>query len=176
MLDKLHPSKMPTVRLKELTIVSYNCFCWSIAFSTLHWNKLFYVIYFTWAGLLVHSTLALPSHLWCSCLSPYHTTLTRHHLLSGLHFINTSSVALPDTGLFPTPKDFRFKIPAGRDRSAFQHPITIHKTASDIDGTVNHWDWSMAPLTQLSFLFTLSYPILSYTHIIIKHSWTTSEK
>ena len=31
--------------------------------------------------------------------------------------------------------------------------------ASDIDGVVNHRDWSTAILTQLSFLFILTYPL-----------------
>ena len=33
----------------------------------------------------------------------------------------------------------------------------LTKTASDINRLVNHRDWNMATLTQLSFLFTLTY-------------------
>ena len=42
-------------------------------------------------------------------------------LLSGLHFVHTSSVTLPATGLLPASKPFGSEIPAGGSQSHFKH-------------------------------------------------------
>ena len=50
------------------------------------------------------------------------------HLLSGLYFIHTSSVALPAAGLRPASKGFGSELPMGGGRLAFQYSTTFHKT------------------------------------------------
>ena len=56
------------------------------------------------------------------------TSQFTHHLLSGLHFVHTSSVTLPAAHLLPASKGFGSKIAAGGGWSAFQHSTTSHKT------------------------------------------------
>ena len=87
------------------------------------------------------------------------------HLLSGPHFVHTSSVILPAASLSPAPKMLSLKIPtwgeAGWLFNTLQPP---EDRASDIDGVVNHRDWITVTLTQLSsFLFPLTYPLFFFS-------------
>ena len=69
----------------------------------------------------------------------------------------------PAICLLLASKGFGSKIPMGGGRSAFQHSTTSCEAhVSDINGVVNHKDWS-TPLTQLSsFLFTLAYSLFIF--------------
>ena len=60
-----------------------------------------------------------------------HLEVVNPNLQSGHHFIHTSSVTLPATGLPPTLKVLCLKIPVSGGRTAFQHyklTKTLHPT------------------------------------------------
>ena len=87
------------------------------------------------------------------------TPLTEESAQLGLHLVHNSSVTLPATSLLPTLWVLSLKFPWQLFNTLQPH----EDHTSDIDGVVNHRDWSTATLTQLFSLTYILFRFLSYT-------------
>ena len=73
--------------------------------------------------------------------------IAHYHLLSGLHFLYTVSVALPAILLLPASKDCGSKIPMREAGKLLNTLPPYEERGSDIDGVVNHKVRNAALLT-----------------------------